>query len=139
MYRYIPGFESTIVLDNLYYQGYNPLPNIDKVYSYNTVSTILQNLATLHGAGLVLKQKLATQLSISYPFLNSADAYIQWRCHLFENKIEHSSGQISNWLEKNIPKFSYQILKIFTNEWKLKFGSLKNKCFCYIDWLSKSN
>ena len=91
-YRYIPGFESTIVLDNLEYQGYNHLPNIDKVFTFNQVSSILQNAALLHCSGLLLKQKHQTDLSISYPFLMNIDVYVQWRVHLFKQGLNQKKG-----------------------------------------------
>jgi len=98
--RYIPGFESTIVLDNLENQGYNHLPNNDEVFSFNQVSTILQNVALLHCSGLLLKQKHHANLSISYPFLMNVDMYVQWRVHLFKQGLNYRKDILEGFLPK---------------------------------------
>lgn len=98
--RYIPGFESTIVLDNLYYQGYNPLSNIDKVFTYKEISTILQNLATMHGAALLVKQNLVTDLSRSYSFLLDPSLYLQWKLLLINKQAKKYPG-IVKFLQKS--------------------------------------
>ena len=116
-FRYIPGFESTIVLDNLENQGYNHLPNNDEVFSFNQVSTILQNVALLHCSGLLLKQKHHANLSISYPFLMNVDMYVQWRVHLFKQGLNYRKGKSiypehigALWTEGPFEKFQFYVL-----------------------------
>ena len=91
--RYIPGCESLLVLDDMRYQGYNLTSTLSPCQLSSYTETILESLAVLHTAGLVLKHKHRAQsLTAVYPFLMDINVYSQWRTQLFQEKLDHLQG-----------------------------------------------
>ena len=91
--RYIPGSESTIVMENPEYQGFKSLMDCQEILrKHETVLAILQRLATFHGCGLILRKRKCSDLSKIYSFLLKTDAYIMWRCNLFNSSSLNGKG-----------------------------------------------
>ena len=75
------------------YQGYNLTSTLSPRQLSSYTETILESLAVLHTAGLVLKHKHRAQsLTAVYPFLMDINVYSQWRTQLFQEKLNHLQG-----------------------------------------------
>ena len=92
--RYVPGCESLLVLDDMRYQGYSLVSSLSPSKLSSSPDIILESLALLHAAGLILKHKHQAQsLTSLYPFLMDINVYIQWRCKLFKEKLNLLQGR----------------------------------------------
>ena len=75
------------------YQGYNPTSSLSSSKLSSYTDTILESLALLHTAGLILKhQHRAQSLNSLYPALMDMKVYIQWRSQLFKEKLNILQG-----------------------------------------------
>ena len=92
--RYVPGCESLLVLDDMRYQGYSLVSSLSPSKLSSSSDIILESLALLHTAGLILKHKNQAQsLTSLYPFLMDINVYIQWRSQLFKEKLIFLQGR----------------------------------------------
>ena len=92
-FRYIPGFESTIVIENPQYQGFKSLMDCQEIYNQpDLVLSILKRLATFHGLSLIHRHKTCSDLSKVYPFLMKLDAYILRCCNLLNSSTLDRKG-----------------------------------------------
>ena len=82
------------MLDDLRYQGYNLTSSLSPSKLSSYTDTILESLALLHTAGLILKHKHQAQsLTSLYPFLMDMKVYVQWRSKLFQEKLNLLQGR----------------------------------------------
>ena len=90
--RFVPGYQSLLVIENLKYQGYKTIFPCSKL-SMSTLSSCLSSLARVHAGGLMLKQKKLC-LSSSYPCFMETDLLIGWRRDMFTQGRNAVVGEI---------------------------------------------
>ena len=79
------------------YQGYNETASLSSAALSSYTEVILESLAVLHAAGLLLKQKRrSSSLIASFPFLMDMKVYIEWRCQMYQQTLGRLRGQSSH-------------------------------------------
>ena len=89
--RFVPGYQSLLVIDNLKYDGFKTISPCSKL-SMSILSSCLSSLASVHAAGLMLKQKTLC-LTSSYPCLLDTDMFIGWRGDMFTQGVKVVLGK----------------------------------------------
>ena len=90
--RFVPGCPSLIVIENLKYQGYKTISPCSKL-SLSTLSSCLSSLASVHAAGLILKQKTPS-MSSSYPCFMETELFVGWRVDMFRQGLQVVQGKM---------------------------------------------